>query len=465
MKKRKKVFIVDDDDLILSMLSRVLKKEGYDVSSEADTDDIVTKIKNSSPDVVVLDIGLPDISGLDILQEIKSNGLNSQVVMLTADDSAETAVKAMKLGAVDYLTKPFNIDKIKMVISNAIEKESLKREVAYLRKVCSESYENNLLGESVALKELKDKMEKMAHARVSTILITGESGTGKEVVSRHIHQLMHGNNNGGYAPFVSINCAALPDSILESELFGYEKGSFTDARSDKTGLFEMANGGSILLDEIGDMKPSLQSKLLRVLEERRIRRLGGKNEIPIELLVMATTNRNLSEAVTTGNFRQDLFFRLNTFYMHIIPLRERQEDIPILASHYLSYFARKYNNKKIRMFSPETEQLLISYSWPGNVRELKNLVERFVVLENTEVIEPEHLPTWLLHPADNTMSADQVSDNGYTLPESGISLEEVEKNLIMQALEKSDHNKAEAARLLHLSYDTLRYQLKKFGIA
>jgi DNA-binding NtrC family response regulator len=385
--------------------------------------------------------------------------------MLTADDSAETAVKAMKLGAADYLTKPFNIDKIKMVISNTIEKESLKREVAYLRKVCSESYESNLLGESAALKELKNKMEKMAQAHVSTILITGESGTGKEVVARQIHQLMHSTTNGGYAPFVSINCAALPDSILESELFGYEKGAFTDARSDKTGLFEMANGGSILLDEIGDMKPSLQSKLLRVLEERTIRRLGGKNEIPIELLVMATTNKNLSEAVKTGDFRQDLFFRLNTFYMHIIPLRERQEDIPILADHYLSYFASKYNNKKIRTFSPKTDKLLISYSWPGNVRELKNLVERFVVLENTEVIEPEHLPTWLLDQSKNTISSARVPDSGYALPDSGISLEEVEKTLIMQALEKSDHNKAEAARLLHLSYDTLRYQLKKFGLA
>jgi DNA-binding NtrC family response regulator len=464
MKKRKKIFLVDDDELILSMLSRVLKKEGYDVISEADTDDIVTKIKASSPDVVVLDIGLPDISGIDILKGIKSNGLNSQVVMLTADDSAETAVKAMKLGAADYLTKPFNMDKIKRVISNAIEKESLKREVAYLRKVCSESEENNLLGESAALIELKGKMEKMAQARVSTILVTGESGTGKEVVARHIHHLMHGNNHGGYTPFVSINCAALPDSILESELFGYEKGSFTDARSDKIGLFEMANGGSILLDEIGDMKPSLQSKLLRVLEERRIRRLGGKNEIPIELLVMATTNRNLAEAVKTGEFRQDLFFRLNTFYMHIIPLRERKEDIPILASHYLSYFASKYNNKKIRMFSPETEKLLISYGWPGNVRELKNLVERFVVLENTEIIEPEQLPSWLIDQSKNSISVNQAPDNGFTLPESGISLESVEKDLIMQALEKSDHNKAEAARLLHLSYDTLRYQLKKFGM-
>jgi transcriptional regulator with PAS, ATPase and Fis domain len=226
----------------------------------------------------------------------------------------------------------------------------------------------------------------------------------------------------------------------------------------------MANGGSILLDEIGDMKPSLQSKLLRVLEERRIRRLGGKNEIPIELLVMATTNRNLAEAVKTGEFRQDLFFRLNTFYMHIIPLRERKEDIPILASHYLSYFASKYNNKKIRMFSPETEKLLISYGWPGNVRELKNLVERFVVLENTEIIEPEQLPSWLIDQSKNSISVNQAPDNGFTLPESGISLESVEKDLIMQALEKSDHNKAEAARLLHLSYDTLRYQLKKFGM-
>ena len=464
MKSRGKVFLIDDDELILSMLSRVLMKDGYEVFSEANADDIIRKIKSKSPDVILLDITLPERSGIEILQEIKVKGINTQVVMLTADDTAETAVKAMKIGAVDYLTKPFNTDEVKIVISNIIEKENLKQEVAYLRKVYYETYETELIGKSGEIKELMAKIEKMAQARVSSILITGESGTGKEVVARHIHQLMYGAINDGYTPFISINCAALPESILESELFGYEKGSFTDAKTDKKGLFEMADGGTMLLDEIGDMRSSLQGKLLRVLEERTIRRIGGKDEIPIDLTVIATTNRNISTAVKQGEFRQDLFFRLNTFYLHILPLRERQEDIPILARHFLSRFASKYNKKKIRDFSPETEKLLVSYSWPGNVRELRNLIERFVVLENAEIIQTKHLPRWLLDQSTTAITADRTSDDRFILPESGISLENVEKDLILQALERSNHNKAEAARLLNVSYDTLRYQLKKFDL-
>ncbi len=462
MRSKDRVFIVDDDELIVSMLSRVLKKEGYEVYSETKTDDIVNKIKSWFPDIVLLDITLPEQSGVDILQDLKNKGINTQVVMLTADDTAETAVKAMKLGAVDYITKPFNTDELKIVISNIIEKESLKQEVDYLRKACSELYEKDIVGESSAINELKTKIEKMAQAQVSTILITGESGTGKEIVARNIHYLMYSTVTSKYAPFISINCPAMPESLLESELFGYEKGSFTDAKSDKKGLFESAKGSAILLDEIGDMKLDLQSKLLRVLEERTVRRIGGKEEIPINVTVIATSNRNLSDAVEKGEFRKDLFFRLSTFYLHILPLRERREDIPILARHFLSYFTAKYNKKTIKCFSPEAERLMISYNWPGNVRELKNLVERLVVLENTEVILPEHLPKWLI---GQSITINQPSDNNrFILPESGISLEEVEKDLILQALERAKHNKTSAAKLLNISYDTLRYQLKKFGI-
>jgi DNA-binding NtrC family response regulator len=241
------------------MLSRVLEKDGYEVYSETGTNNIMEKIRSSSPDVVFLDIDLPEKSGMDILREIMNEKINTQVIMLTADDTAETAVRAMKLGAVDYLTKPFNTDEVKIVLNNILEKESLRQEVTYLRKVYSESLEKTLLGESGAIKELKEKMEKMARARVSTVLVTGESGTGKEIISRNIHHLIYGTGNSKYSPFISINCAAMPESILESELFGYEKGSFTDAKSSKKGLFEMADGGSILLDEIGDTRMDLQS--------------------------------------------------------------------------------------------------------------------------------------------------------------------------------------------------------------
>lgn len=462
MNVKGKIFILDDDDLILSMLTKVLKKDGYEVYAESKTDDIVNKIRSWLPDVVLLDIRLPNRSGIDILRDIKTEGLSTDVVMLTADDTAETAVKAMKLGAVDYLTKPFNIDEVKIVVAGVIEKGSLKQEVAYLRKVYSETFGREFIGKSSIIQDLIMQMKKLAEAHVSNILITGESGTGKEVVARNIHHFMFGPADSGFAPFIWINCAAMPESILESELFGYDKGAFTDAKTDRKGLFEMAKGGSLLLDEIGDMKTELQSKLLRVLEERTIRRIGGSKDIPIDVTVLATTNKNLAEAVQTGEFRKDLFFRLSAFYLHILPLRERREDIPLLAGYFLSHFAKKYNKKKIIDISPEAEELLVSYNWPGNVRELKNLVERFVVLENIEAIMPKHLPHWLTSKASEP---GQITGSRFVLPESGISIEEVERDLIMQALEKSNNNKTQAAKLLNMTYDAFRSHLKKYGLA
>jgi DNA-binding NtrC family response regulator len=462
MKDKGKVFLLDDDELIVSVLSRALQKEGYEIYQETEPDSAVDKIKAYAPDILLLDISMPGRDGIDILQEIQASDLNVQVVMLTADDTAETAVKAMKLGAVDYLTKPFNTDEVKIVINSIIEKENLRQEVKYLRKAYSEVFDKELIGESKAIKELKEKIEKIAQVRVATVLLTGESGTGKEIVARQIHRLMFGTEDSWRAPFISVNCAAMPESLLESELFGHEKGSFTDAKSDKVGLFEDAEGGSILLDEIGDMKPDLQAKLLRVLEERTIRRVGGKSEIPIDVTVLATSNRNLSQAVEKGEFRKDLFFRLSAFYLHIVPLRERKDDIPLLATHFLSHFSSKYNKHMIKAFSPEAMQLLTDASWPGNVRELKNLVERIVVLENTDEIQPQHIPLWISRP---TMVADHPTDGRFILPEAGISLEELEKDLILQALEKANQNKTHAAKLLNISYDSLRYQLKKFGIS
>jgi DNA-binding NtrC family response regulator len=436
MKSKGKVFLLDDDELIVSVLSKALKKEGYELQAETTTDGVVTKIKSWEPDVVLLDISMPGRDGINILKHIKNTDLEAQVVMLTADDTAETAVKAMKIGAADYLTKPFNIDEVKIVISNVIEKASLKQEVTYLRK-----------------------------ARVSTILITGESGTGKEVVARYIHNLMFGTDYSFRSPFVSINCAAMPETLLESELFGHEKGSFTDAKTSKKGLFEQAKGGTILLDEIGDMKLDLQTKLLRVLEERTIRRVGGKWELPIEVTAIATSNRNMAEAVENGDFRRDLFFRLSAFYLHVLPLRERKEDIPLLANYFLSHFSKQYNKKRIRGFSPEAEKLLIDSDWPGNVRELKNLVERLVVLENTEYITVEHLPKWVFEQPMTMASGKTTEDaDGFRLPERGTSLAEVERKLIEQALDKTGGNQVRAAGLLDITRDALRHRMKKYGL-
>ena len=461
MKKKGRVFLLDDEELIVTVLAKTLSAENYEVFSENECEGVIQKIKAFNPDVVLLDIRMPNRSGIEILEDIKRSDIDTQVVMLTADDTAETAVKAMKLGAADYLTKPFNTDEVKIVIGNIIERENLKHEVDYLRKAYSEVFEKDLIGESGAIKELLAKIEKIAQARVSNILITGESGTGKEVIARHIHHMMFGSHTAWTAPFISVNCAAMPETLLESQLFGHEKGSFTDAKTERKGLFELAEGGSLLLDEIGDMKPDLQGKLLRVLETRTVRRLGGKGEIPVDVTVIATTNRNLSAAVKDGGFRKDLFFRLSTFYLHILPLRERKEDIPLLANHFLSHFAAKYNKKRIKGFSPEAEQQLIDSSWPGNVRELKNLVERFVVLENTEIIRPEHMPGWI---SSDSFADNQAASGQFMLPEEGLSLEALEKDLISQALEKANNNKTLAAKLLNISYDALRYQVKKFGL-
>ena len=461
MKHKGKIFLLDDEELIASMLTRSLKKEGYNVNMETKTDNVVNKIKSWAPDIVILDIAMPERDGLDILQEIIGDGIETQVVMLTADDSAETAVRAMKLGAADYLTKPFNTEEVKIVLSKIMEKENLRQELNFLRSAYSQTFEKDIVGESAAIKKIKEKVEKIAQARVATVLLTGESGTGKEVVARYLHNLMYGTGTSRQAPFISVNCAAMPESLLESELFGYEKGSFTDAKSDKKGMFELAKDGTILLDEIGDMKLELQSKLLRVLENRTIRHIGGQKEIPVDGTVIATTNRNLAEAVDKGDFRKDLFFRLSAFYLHIIPLRERKEDIPLLARHFLKHFANKYNKKTIKDFSPEAEQLMIGSMWPGNVRELKNLVERFVVLESTELIQTEHVPRWIF---SESIGTDRSPGDKFILPETGISMAELEKDLLLQALDRAGNNQTLAAKLLDISYDSLRYQLKKFGI-
>ncbi len=460
MNRKGRIFILDDDELILSVLSRVLKKEGYEVNKDTRTDGVINRIKSWSADLVFLDIRMQGRNGIDILQEIKDKGIDTQVVLLTSDDTAETAVKAMKLGADDYLTKPFNTDEIKIVVENILRSRKLRHEVDYLRKAYTEFFRKDIVSDSPVMKELITKVEKIAQAGVSTVLITGESGTGKELLARNIHTLMYGECSTGCSPFISVNCAAMPETLLESELFGYEKGAFTDARSDKKGLFELSKGGSILLDEIGDMKIDLQSKFLRVLEERTVRHIGGKDEIPIDSTVIATTNKNLSEEIEKGGFRKDLFFRLSTFYLHILPLRERTEDIPKLIRHFLSLYATKYKNKKIKGLSPDAEQLLLTYEWPGNVRELKNLVESFVVLENVDIIQPKHLPKWLVSPS----TAFSNTNDRFILPDDGISLEEVEKDLIVQALERANDNKTQAAKLLNISYETLRYQIKKFDL-
>ena len=466
MKINGRIFLLDDDELIVTMLSRALRNEGFETQMQTSSDDIIKKMEAWHPDVMLLDINLgEDRNGLDILTEIKANELDAQVVMLTGDDTAESAIKAMKIGAADYLTKPFNIDEVIMVVKGALEKGKLKDEVRYLRKSRMDYAHHEMVGESQVLKDLIENAKKIATAGVPTILITGESGTGKEVLARYIHYWLH-QERGEHTedvPYIAVNCTALPDNLIESELFGHTKGAFTDAKMDKKGMFELADGGTILLDEIGDMRADLQSKFLRVLENRKVRRLGGTVDLLVDVNVIATTNRDLKQAVADKDFREDLFFRLNTFSMHLPPLRDRREDIALLARYFLENFRQKYAKKDLEGFTSEAEKRLIEYNWPGNVRELKNVVERCVVLASSELISLENVPLEL--GAEGSLPfVERRKNPRLILPEKGISLDDVEKDLIRQAMDRAGNNQTKAAKLLNMSYDTLRYQIKKYDL-
>jgi len=461
IKIRGRIFAVDDDELIVTMLARALKSEGYEVNFQTTPQDVVANIIAWQPDIVFLDVDLAEeMTGFDILTALKKEGLDAEVVMLTADDSAESAIRAMKLGAVEYFTKPFNLDEIKIITGNIIENIRRKAEIDYHRKNACPYFEHGLVGESPPMMEILKKAEKLVQARAETILVTGESGSGKEVLARHIHCRRQKAEGAGQGPFFAVNCTALPENLIESELFGHVKGAFTDARSDKKGVFELAGDGTLLLDEIGDMRLDLQAKLLRVIEERTVRRLGGSVDLPVEATVIVTTNKDLKAAAEQGDFRKDLFFRLSTFATELPPLRERGDDILLLAHHFLLYFSSKYLKKGIKGFSVEAEKAMLAYGWPGNVRELRNIIERCVVLEEMETITREHLLPNLAGWADSG----PLASARMILPEDGLSLEELEKDLIRQALERTGANQTKAAKLLGISYDTLRYQMKKFEL-
>jgi len=465
MTTRTRIFLLDDEELVVTMLARMLKGEGYDVTARTDPGGAVDAIRAFSPAIVLLDLKMPGTSGLDVLKEIIQRRISTQVVMLSSDGTAESAVRAMKMGAVHYLTKPFDFDEVKLVLASIVEKAELKHENEYLRKISGATLgHKEMIGTSEAVQALRQQAAKLAKANVPMVLITGENGTGKEMLARHIHQLMHAGSSGRLPPFIGINCAALPEPLIETELFGHDKGAFTDAHTEKKGVFELAAGGSILLDEIGEMKWDLQAKLLRVLEDWKVRKVGGQHEVQIEATVFATTNRNLDEAVKDGAFRIDLFYRLGTFSLHIPPLRERPEDILPLAQHFLATYATKYRRTGVVGFSPEAERLLLAYEWPGNVRELRNMVERIVVLEGGPTILPGHLPKEILFRREPERSPAPASAPEFALPVEGVSMEDLESTLIVQALARTGRNKAQAAKLLGITYDSLRYQIKKLGL-
>ncbi len=453
-----KILIVDDEKLLRWSLEQNFKKQDYTVITAATGNEGLDKYKEELPDLTLLDIHLPDITGLEVLEKIKEIDPNAIVILITAYGDVQTAVKAIKAGSYDFVEKPFNMDKLNILVSKALETVSLKKEVTELKSRLSSQYGfDSIIGESTEMRRVFEMIKKVAASDASTVLIQGESGTGKDLVARVIHY----QSRRADKPFMEVNCTALPESLIESELFGYEKGAFTDAKTMKKGLFELADGGSIFLDEIGDMKLSTQAKLLKVIEGKNFKRIGGIKDIVVDVRIIAATNKNLQEEVKSGNFREDLFFRLKVIPIYLPPLRERGNDIILLANYFIDKFNREFR-KNVKGLSKDVEKIFLEYHWPGNVRELKNIIERVMILESAEYIKPEHLPAEFTF--DEHSETRKIEAINLEIPPGGIDIEDVEKGLIEKALEITQGNQTRAAKLLNLSRDALRYRMQKFGL-
>ena len=453
--KRYRVLAVDDEHLIRWSIEQSLNKLGYEVFTAASGEEALDMVREEHPDVVLLDINLPGISGVEVLARIKEFDEDIVVIMITAQAGLETAIKAMRLGAYDYIGKPFNLDEVAISIKKAMETSYLKFEVSRLRGEARRSVPN-IVGCGNQMKNLMEMLEKIASSSASTVLVQGESGTGKELVARWIHY----SSNRSDKPFVALNCAAVPATLLESELFGYEKGAFTDAKSAKKGLLEQADGGTIFLDEIGDMEIAMQAKMLRFLEDKSFRRIGGSRMINVDIRIISATNRDLEKAIQERSFRHDLYYRLQVIPILLPPLRDRREDILLIANCFIESFNREFN-KKVRGISEEAKNLMMAYQWPGNVRELKNVIERAIILGNNDLLLPENLPAEM---KGNEVEKSKSPATLFSLPPEGINIEELEKELIRQALDATGCNQSRAAKRLGLGLDAFRYRMKKFGL-
>jgi len=451
---RARVLIVEDEKLIRWSIKSRLKDEGYTVEEAENGKEAFRLLDEDECDLMLLDHRLPDITGLEILERVRREAPDVSIVMMTAYGTVEDAVSAMMLGAFDYLTKPVNLDELVVIVQKALETTSLRREVHRLRSERRETGKVQLIGKSAAMNEVLELIDKICRSQATTVLLEGESGTGKNVVAKAIHY----GSPRAERPFVNITCSALTETLLESELFGHERGAFTDAKLQKKGLLETADEGTVFLDEIGEMGTAMQVKLLRFLEEKTFKRVGGTRDIQVDVRIIAATNRNLEEAVEAGRFREDLFYRLKVIPIRLPSLRERREDIPLLIQHFLDHFNQEFR-KSTTQVSREAMEHLTNHSWPGNVRELRNVIERIMILENKECIDLEDLPRAMRsgfpgHPASPKPR-----------PEAdGVTLEEMEKRAISHALEKADQNQVQAAKLLGITRDTLRYRMKKFGL-
>ncbi len=451
-----RILVVDDEYLIRWTLQQNLTKEGFEVLLAETGEEALEKIEREAPDLMLLDIKLPGMDGYEVLGKALKIDKDIIPIMITAYEDVGSVVKVMKLGAFDYITKPFDFDKIRLSVRKALEASQLKREVKHLRREQKNSLSlNHIVAVSEEMRRVLQIAEKMAQSDASTVLIQGDSGTGKELIAHVIHDRSKREN----MPFITVNCAGFPEHMLENELCGHEKGAFTDAKEVKKGLLEVADGGTLFLDEIGDMNFNLQAKLLRLVEQKSFRRIGGLKDIQVDVRIITATNKDLMKLKEEEKFREDLFYRINVASLKIPPLRERPSDILPLAK----YFVQKYDeecHKNVQKVSREVENFFMNYSWPGNVRELRNVIERAVILGDGDTLLMEHLPLEIL---GQTSRQGKVT-HGIQIPPEGISLEKVEEALVRQALKVTNGNQTKAAKLLDISRDALRYRMQKFGI-
>jgi len=449
------LLIIDDEASLRDFLGIVFEEEGWRVEAAAAIAEARALIAKREPDVVLCDLMLPDGSGIDLLHDLKAQNPSISVVMITAHTSTKTAVEALKAGALDYIAKPFDIEELKIIVRKAVERKELEDENVHLRSALEERFTfSNIIGKSPKMQEIFSIVQRIARTS-STVLISGESGTGKELIARAIHY-----NSGRRGKFVSINCGALPETLLESELFGHERGAFTGAIREKRGLFHEADRGTIFLDEIGETSTAMQIKLLRVLQDRVVRRVGSNVEAPVDVRVIAATNRDLSESIQKGTFREDLFYRINVIPITLPPLRQRREDIPLLVDHFIDKFCTNLGVPKKRI-SSDAMRAIEKYHWPGNVRELENVIERMIALEMSDVLTTKSLP-------DHILLGGAMPDVTFDLPAEGISLEEhldsIMKIFMLKALERTNGVQTQAAELLHMTFRSFRYYAKKYDL-